>query len=60
MLEHVHLRGIAVLFYLTHAAALDGDLTLILDVEKPIAVTSDKFLSLTLDPAVLASSNAFK
>ena len=48
------------LVYLMFGASVAEDLILNLNKEKPIAVTSDKFLSLTLDPAVLFKSDVFK
>lgn len=39
---------------------LAKDLTLSVNLRKPIAVTDEKFLSLTIDPVVLLSGSALR
>ncbi|KAJ8686991.1 hypothetical protein QAD02_022785 [Eretmocerus hayati] len=51
------LYELTMLFLFVHVVATE-DIILNINVKKPVAVVSDKFLSVTLDPAVFFSGNA--
>jgi hypothetical protein len=48
------------ILYLCIGLAVSDDIVLNINLKKPIAVVSEKFLSITLDPVVLFNSNLLR